>query len=415
MGVAERRSRTPMTHSLQLAPGQLRLLLTSQCLFLATLLGAALLGGFEQAPALLTLVLVTGLSAATVAAIVGVTILRRHRLPPAEDGLAGLMAMQEAVINGADSAILVFDEHGRVELGNPTLIRLAGLDDRGLMKRPVFGLFEPNEQADTLQTLLAQAVRDGSSGGELTLRSRSGGHFPLLATVRYLGRRSDDLGRFVLIGVDLRARLDAERLKAEFVSMVSHELRTPLTSIHGAIELIREMDDDATVASVRPLAEIAGSSSARLIHLINDLLDLDRVDSDSLQLDETVVELGDAVRQAADSARLYFKQLGVGLDVHVSDEHIAAKVDVERLIQVLLNLLSNAAKFGAEADRVQLRLFRRGGQALIEVEDHGEGIPDALKPRLFDRFVQGTTAGRRKGSGLGLAISKALVERMGGS
>ena len=414
MGASERRSRTPMNLSLQLPASQLKLLLFAQAVFLAGLLVTGLALGVEAPPAWLLTILVVGISAAALATAVGVAMLRHHRLPAADDGLAGLMAMHEAVINGADSAILVFDERGRVELGNPALQKLTGLDDASLSCRQVASLFEAVEAAEALESLLAQAVRDGAAAGELALRRQSGEAFPLLATLRYLGRRSDDLGRFVLIGVDLRARLDAERLKNEFVSMVSHELRTPLTSIHGAIELIRESDDQATVASVRPLAEIASSSSSRLINLINDLLDLDRVDSDSLQLDVSVVSLGDAVRQAAESAQLYFEQLGIGLDLHVSEEPITAEVDIERLIQVLLNLLSNAAKFGAEADRVQLRLFRRNGQALIEVEDHGEGIPEALKPRLFDRFVQGATTGRRKGSGLGLAISKALVERMGG-
>lgn len=414
MAAADRRTPLPHYFHLPVSDRALVVLVVVQSGLMLLLAGGGLFESANLSPVWVAALLTLSACAGVLALAAAVRLLRRHHVMSAGPGLSELLAMQEAVISGADSAILVVDESGRIELANPALERLSGRPSDALVGRRIQTILKSEASDSAVSALLDSAMAEGTAHGELVLDAAAGTSRPLLLSVRFLGRRSDDLGRFVLVGIDLTARKEAERLRAEFVSMVSHELRTPLTSIHGAVELICEAPPQSDVASVLSMAEIARASSARLIHLINDLLDLDRVDSGNLHLDLKVMDVRDAVQQAAQSARVYIQKLGGDLDLQLEPSPAPARVDVERLIQVLLNLLSNAAKFGGEGDRVQLRLFSAGGRVCIEVEDHGPGIPESLRGRLFDRFVQGDQQGRRKGSGLGLAISRALVLRMGG-
>lgn len=215
---------------------------------------------------------------------------------------------------------------------------------------------------------------------------------------------------------DITASKALDQLKSDFVSTVSHELRTPLTSINGAIGLLHGGALGPLTSPQQELLGIAQSNCARLILLINDLLDLDKLASGQLQLTLETHSLLPLLQDSLSANSGYAQQHAIALHLDASDSAAQVRVDPPRLQQVLSNLLSNAIKFSPAGQTVTLRLQVQSGLARIEVCDQGEGVDPAVQPRLFQRFVQGDSSTTRRvaGTGLGLAISKSLVEQMGG-
>lgn len=216
---------------------------------------------------------------------------------------------------------------------------------------------------------------------------------------------------------DIEERKRLERAKDEFVATVSHELRTPLTSIRGALGLL-----DGGVAGVLPhdaveLVQVALSGAERLSRLVDDVLNLAKLESGGDDAVATPLAL-DPLIDAAVKANLPFcRQLGVGLGSRCSVPGALVRADADRLMQVLTNLISNAAKFSPAASEVSVTSARAGRWLRISVIDHGSGIPDSFRTRIFEKFAQvdGSDARAQQGSGLGLSICRALVLQMQGT
>lgn len=222
--------------------------------------------------------------------------------------------------------------------------------------------------------------------------------------------------RVLTVALDVSARRQVEKLKAEFVSTVSHELRTPLTSIRGALGMLIGGMAGSVDPAARPLLEIAHKSCERLVRLINDLLDIEKLESGRLQLQVQPLQLGTLVAQAAEQNAAYAREFGVGIATRVEDGETWIRGDADRLAQVMANLLSNAAKHSPPGGVVEIDARRIDGLVEIGVRDHGNGIPEDFRPRVFERFSQAdaSDARQRGGTGLGLAITKTLVEQHGG-
>ncbi|PTL77710.1 ATP-binding protein [Vitiosangium sp. GDMCC 1.1324] len=212
-------------------------------------------------------------------------------------------------------------------------------------------------------------------------------------------------------------RRHVERMKSEFIATVSHELRTPLTSIHGALGLLGGGVAGALPEMATEMIGIAHRNSERLIRLINDILDLEKMEAGKLDVHLEPLELGPLLTQAAQAHHGYAEQYGVTVETVVEAADARAQVDGDRFLQVLANLLSNALKFSPRGERVTLRLERVGPRLRVSVEDRGPGIPEAFHSRMFQKFAQadGSDTRRKGGTGLGLSIARGLVERMGGS
>jgi signal transduction histidine kinase len=213
---------------------------------------------------------------------------------------------------------------------------------------------------------------------------------------------------------DISARKEVERMKNEFISVVSHELRTPLSSIVGSLGLLVRMTDLS--AQTQALIRVARENSQRLVRLINDILDVEKLDSDTLKIRLEPVELEALLGTAIQANQGYAQQYGVSLAL--ANSHGPAWVDAnfDKLMQVMANLLSNAAKFSPRGARVEVRLERIRDVFRVSVTDPGPGIPDEFKPRIFDRFAQAdsSTSRQRGGTGLGLAICKMIMDKLGG-
>ncbi|HEX2197694.1 MAG TPA: ATP-binding protein [Burkholderiales bacterium] len=217
-------------------------------------------------------------------------------------------------------------------------------------------------------------------------------------------------------GRDVTAQREAERVKKEFTSTLSHELRTPLTSIIGSLQLINTGVIGQVEKDVAELTTVAERNGQRLLDLINDLLDIDKIESGKLSLSPEPIALDEVVREAMVLNKAFGERFGVRFELAASLPGASVLADRKRLLQVMTNLLSNAAKFSPENGAVEIRLEQSGPRVRVEVQDRGPGIPEAFRGRIFSRFAQAdSTASRQKGgTGLGLAICKRLIEMMRG-
>jgi signal transduction histidine kinase len=215
---------------------------------------------------------------------------------------------------------------------------------------------------------------------------------------------------------DISERKEVERLKDEFISTVSHELRTPLTSIYGSLDLLVSGIAGELPKDVRELLQISHESTQRLIRLINDMLDLDKIASGKLEYRMEPQDLRVLVQQAVRDTQAYADGYRVRL---VLEEGEDARViaDADRIVQVCVNLLSNAAKFSPADGQVTVQLAVVGGVARVSVIDNGPGIPAEFHDRMFQRFAQADASDRRAkgGTGLGLSICRSIVQAHGGS
>ncbi|MCP5249580.1 MAG: CHASE domain-containing protein [Candidatus Accumulibacter sp.] len=222
--------------------------------------------------------------------------------------------------------------------------------------------------------------------------------------------------RMIGINYDISERKQMEQMKNEFVSTVSHELRTPLTSIRGSLGLLDGGAAGQLPDAAKSLIAIAAGNCERLVTLINDILDMEKIASERMSFALTTQPLMPLVEQAVEANQGYAVQHDVCLEIVARLPAACAQVDPDRFLQVLANLLSNAAKFSPPGETVGVSLQRRGECLRVEVVDRGPGVPEEFRARLFEKFSQadGSTTRDKGGSGLGLSISRALVERMGG-
>jgi PAS domain S-box-containing protein len=217
-------------------------------------------------------------------------------------------------------------------------------------------------------------------------------------------------------GRDVTAQREAERVKKEFTSTLSHELRTPLTSIIGSLQLINSGVVGEVGKDVAELTVVAERNGQRLLDLINDLLDMEKIESGNLTLSPEVIAMDEVVRESMVLNKAFGERFHVRFELAAPAAGQNALADRKRVLQIMTNLLSNAAKFSPAGGAVEIRMEQAGGDVRVEVMDRGPGIPEAFRGRIFGRFAQAdSTASRQKGgTGLGLAICKRLVEMMNG-
>lgn len=239
---------------------------------------------------------------------------------------------------------------------------------------------------------------------------------PLELSLSRVRGQHDPLRGWVLVARDLSESRRGEQLKSQFVSTVSHELRTPLTSISGALRLVNGGATGQLPDGMRRMLKIAEQNTQRLIQLVNDLLDLNKLSAGEMSLKRQKVDVRTLLGQAIEQMQSYAEPYGVTLTLTGSAQgHIYG--DPDRLLQVLANLVSNACKYSPRGATVDIHCEPSAEDgALISVIDQGPGIPESFRSRIFERFAQadGTDTRVMSGTGLGLAVTRELIERMGG-
>ncbi|WP_206107705.1 PAS domain S-box protein [Paludisphaera rhizosphaerae] len=232
-------------------------------------------------------------------------------------------------------------------------------------------------------------------------------------------RVAQDLAERVAVAVEngrlYRALQEADRRKAEFLATLAHELRNPLAPVRNGVQVLRLGGDDP--AARARAVEMMDRQIVHLVRLVDDLMDVSRVNSGKVALRLAPVDLREIVEAAVEISRQMIDSGGHELGVRVADEPLPLEADRTRLVQVLANLLNNAAKYTPHGGRIELSAGREGMDAVVCVTDSGVGISAEMLPRIFDMFTQiGTTIDRSQGGlGIGLTLVRRLVEMHGGT
>ena len=316
------------------------------------------------------------------------------------------------------SGMIMIDSSGRIILANSAIENLFGYKREELLGRPGEMLL-PQESRAGYDALRAEFVsgpkgRSIGKGREMSGLRKDGSIFAAAIELNSI----ETLDGFLILAsvVDVSESRRNEQLKDEFVSTVSHELRTPLTSVTASLALLSAGRAGKMSESASRLVAIAHSNGQRLVRLINDILDIEKYDSGKMAFTFTQVDARAVVEQAIETSRAYAEEFGVTIRLDADAVVGEMRADADRLMQVISNLLSNAIKFSPRGEEVVVAIMERPESIRITLRDHGFGIPEEFKPRVFGKFAQADSSDSRQkgGTGLGLSIVKQIVERLGG-
>ena len=323
-------------------------------------------------------------------------------------------ARMAAVMDAVAEGIVTFDASGRVLSANPAAERAFGIAPRELSGTRVEERLAAAGWAE-IAPMLGLAGEGPSLLGRRRLvegRRGDGSVFPLELVIT--GTVVDGEPLFIAIGQDVTERREVERLKDEFISVVGHELRTPLTSIRGSLGLLEagvagELPEDAA-----GMVAIARSNADRLVRLVTDILDIERIEAGRSDLELRPVPAGELLESAREVVQVVAD--GAQVALRLEDAAGVALADPDRIVQALTNLIGNAIKFSPAGSEVLASAAPAGAEVRFTVRDQGRGIPPDQLEAIFERFRQVDASDRREqgGTGLGLAIARAIVGEHGG-
>jgi PAS domain S-box-containing protein len=326
---------------------------------------------------------------------------------------------QAWVMENIADAVILTDPQGNIIDCNPRAEELTGYERVELLGTPVMDLMISGsvEMRGEVQTD-ARAITDTGDVWrhefQITRKDGTVRTFDNTTTGMF-DERQRLIGR-ISVNHDVTEQREVDGVKNDFISVVSHELRTPLTSIMGSLGLIKsgafgDVDDE-----VSGMIDIAYSNSDRLVRLINDILDLEKIEAGRMDFSIAPLEAMALLVQAVTDNAGYGDKHDVHLDIVSPVKGVYVAADMDKVAQVFANLLSNAIKFSPAGATVEIGAHRRGQKIRFYVKDYGPGIPDDFRSAIFSKFSQADSSAKRKqgGTGLGLSICKTIVERLGG-
>ena len=319
--------------------------------------------------------------------------------------------------------VVGLDRNGKVEYVNPFLLEVMGYTQTEVLGKNWLSDFQENSAQRLSASDFAELLEyDFKPYSQQLIETKLGEEKIISWNHTLLKDLQGNAIGMMSIGEDITERYAIERMKDEFISVVSHELRTPLTSIHGGLNLL-------STGLINPQSErgvhvmkIVAESAERLVRLVNDILELERLESGKIFLNKQVVNAADLLLQATEQMQVMANRSGINLEV--SSKSLQFYADPDRVLQVLTNLLSNAIKFSeSRGGNIKLSVetelpenLEEIPKILFKIQDQGRGIPSDKIERIFERFHQVDASDSRKkgGTGLGLAICRSIVEQHGG-
>jgi PAS domain S-box-containing protein len=342
--------------------------------------------------------------------------------------LASMTRQSELLLNSVGDGIYGVDSRGVITFINPSGARTLGYSAEELIGRHAHDQFHARHTDgrpyDYQNCYIAEAISAGhtTSGEEDFYVGADGREIPVEVTSSPLHSDTRTPGA-VIVFRDITSRREVDRMKREFVSVVSHELRTPLTAIRGSLGLLSGDRLGELSPRARRMIRIALDSTERLGRLVNDILDIERMESGSMPMDFRDHEALELVQTAVSQVRPIAAEAGVRITIELVTGHVNA--DADRIVQTLVNLIGNAIKFSPPRGLVQVGAqpvpgsitgAEESSMVIFWVADEGRGIPEDKLERIFERFEQVDSSDGREmgGSGLGLSISRSIIERHGG-
>ncbi len=319
-----------------------------------------------------------------------------------------------AIIESSEDAIISKTLEGKIVSWNISAERLYGYTAAEAIGHTITLIVPPERLNEEAQIL--QKIQHGERVCyQETVRQRKNG--TLIDVALTISPVKDATGKIVgvsTIARDITDRLQIDRMKSEFISIVSHELRTPLTSIHGSLGMLASGLLQPDSVQGKRMLQIAVDSTDHLVRLINDILDIERIESGRVKMEKRLCNVNDFIIAAMNIVQTFADQAGVTLSV--SHSPIQVWADMDRIVQTLTNLLSNTIKFSSPGNTVWLTVQRQNERILFTIKDQGRGIPTDKLDSIFERFqqVDSSDARNHEGTGLGLAICRSIVQQHDG-
>ena len=336
----------------------------------------------------------------------------------AEAALAYERDLLHALMDNFPDTIYFKDAESRFTRINRAQAQLLGIDNTDAAVGKTDFDFQPIELAQSAFAEEQQIVATGQPLiDRLEFNPTADGRPRWLSSTKV--PLKNDAGQVIgIVGMsrDITVRQEIDRLKSEFITTVSHELRTPLTSIRGSLGLLAGGAAGELSRAAKKMIDIAYKNSERLTRLVNDILDIERIEGGKLAFQLASLDLTSLVEQSLEANRGYGEQFGVTFVLTHSVPGACVQGDTDRLTQVFTNLLSNAAKFSPAGGTIEIAITRQDQYLRVGITDHGPGVPEAFRARIFGKFAQADGSPTRQygGAGLGLSIAKAIIERHGG-
>ncbi|WP_156679964.1 ATP-binding protein [Sphingomonas profundi] len=358
------------------------------------------------------------LAALSILLMIGLTALVRLRQARHAAKVEAFEAAERnrTILDSTIDALLILNPSGTIETMNAAATSMLGYAENELSRRDVAVLLDiaPGNGSFHTRVGLVDGQLRASFFADRAVRHRDGRLIPVDVAMGVMSLPSGD--HIVASLRDISERKRIERMKDDLMSTVSHELRTPLTSVVGALGLLRAGSAGALPDAARRLIEIAENNSRRLIRLINDMLDIDRIESGKLHVARDPIDLCDVVARACEGSEGLGAAAGVRIECRLPNAAVIVAGDADRLLQVVTNLVSNAVRASPQGKAVTIGLaVTAAGKALVTVDDEGPGIPPAFRERIFGRFERAERDDGSVGTGLGLAISREIVSRHDGT
>ena len=319
-------------------------------------------------------------------------------------------ARYRGLLEAAPDAMVVVNQEGNIVILNVQAEKQFGYRRDELLGQKVTSIiaegFAERLISDDLRSAEEALAQQIGTGIELVGQRKDGSKFPIEIMLSPLESAEGILVTAAIRDISKRKKL--ERMKDEFVSSVSHELRTPLTSISGSFGLLMANAAGTLPDVAMRLLSIAHANSQRLVRLVNDILDIEKMEAGRVIFNLAKVEVRLMVEQAIEANRGFAESHGVRIRLDEASSTCDVRADPDRLAQVITNLLSNAIKFSPADKEVLISVVSKSDRVRIVVRDHGPGISPAFRPHVFERFAQadGTTTRQSGGTGLGLSIVK---------
>ncbi len=331
--------------------------------------------------------------------------------------LAEALRKERAVIENAVEVICSLDGDSRIAGMNAACLKVWGYKPDELIGLRFSQLIYTDNIHETLEAVQAIISEQGEGTFENKIKHKDGSLIDMVWTAQW----SNQEKTLFCVAHDVTERKKIENLKQDFVAMISHDLRTPLTSVQGFLDLLRANAYGSLSSSGKESLELAEMNIDRVVHLVNEILDIEKLESGMLTFEMETVDLNSVIIRSIESVTGFARQQQVaisysGMSGQGAPTGANVHGDAERLTQVVVNLLSNAIKFSESGGEITVTI-KLGSQIEVDIVDRGRGVPKSQREAIFERFrqVEAADGSAKGGSGLGLAICRALIEEHGGT
>jgi len=319
--------------------------------------------------------------------------------------------------NSTPDFIVVIGVDGVIKYVNPAFLSVLGYNEEESVGKPILDFVFEADRERTSQQIERVASGQAIFAFEIRIVCKN----ETLRFVSWAGFFNHEEQLLYGIGRDVTEMREQEKLQRDLISIASHELRTPLTAIKSSLELIADGVAGELPENVLSLIRMSNDSCDHLLRVVNNILDMDKIENGKMELNSEPVVLADVIKSCVAANIHYGASCGAIFSIKAILPNVIVTMDKDRITQVMDNLLSNAAKYGSGADIIEVAMeLQPENMVRVSIKDHGEGIDKSIESHLFQKFIQGKQptkilgTGKIHGTGLGLNICKSLIELYGG-